>query len=534
MTANRTCGQAAIALLEGYGVDTVFGMPGVHTLELYRGLIGSSIRHVSVRHEQGAGFMADGYARASGKPGVCVLISGPGLTNAATPIAQAFSDSVPMLILSSVAATGDLGKGRGRLHELTSQQAAMAPLTAFSRTIHAAEELSAAYADAFRVFAAERPRPVHIEVPLDVLAGPAPRRLEAAPPETRRAADPDLIAKAAALIAASRRPVILAGGGVVDHGAALTHLAEKTGAVVIPTIAAKGAMPDSHSLSLNATLSFPMVQEFLTTADLVIAIGTELGGEADVWIDRLPITGKLVRIDIDPAALHRDYPAEIAIHADAGLALAALGAAVTGANGRIDHAEVSSLRNRIIGSQPPLQRKHLKLLDALRQVLPPDGIVATDMTQLAYTGSYLFPCARPRCWFHPVGYGTLGYGLPAAIGAKVAMPQRAVVSIVGDAGLLFTVQELASAVELGLPMAILLWNNDALGQIAEGMNERGIPEIGVRLRNPDYLKLGEAFGCHTARPGSIAEFQDSLRSAFATDRPTLIEVREDAAFLAEA
>src|SRR5690242_16015361 len=234
LTLGRTCGEAAIALLERYGVDTVFGMPGVHTLELYRELAGSRIRHISVRHEQGAGFMADGYARASGKPGVCVLISGPGLTNAATPIAEAFSDSVPMLVLSSVAATADLGKGRGRLHELTSQQAAMTPLTAFSRTIHTPDELPSAYADAFGVFAAKRPRPVHIEVPLDVLAGPAPRAMERASPERPVVPDPALIARAAALIGESRRPVILAGGGVVDHGEALTTLAEKISAVVIP------------------------------------------------------------------------------------------------------------------------------------------------------------------------------------------------------------------------------------------------------------------------------------------------------------
>ncbi|MGH6928949.1 MAG: thiamine pyrophosphate-binding protein, partial [Dongiaceae bacterium] len=175
MTANQTCGQAAIALLERYGVDTVFGIPGVHTLELYRGLADSTIRHVAVRHEQGAGFMADGYARASGKPGVCVLITGPGMTNAATPIGQAYSDSVPMLVLSSVNATDDLGKGRGRLHEITSQQAAMAPLTAFSRTVRRVEDLSPAYADAYRIFEAGRPRPVHIELPLDLLAAPGPR-----------------------------------------------------------------------------------------------------------------------------------------------------------------------------------------------------------------------------------------------------------------------------------------------------------------------------------------------------------------------
>jgi 5-guanidino-2-oxopentanoate decarboxylase len=245
---NQNCGQAAITLLEKYGVDTVFGMPGVHTLEFYRGLATSKIRHIAVRHEQGAGFMADGYARASGRPGVCVLISGPGLTNAATPIGQAYSDSIPMLILSSVNATEDLGKGRGRLHEITSQQATIAPLTAFSRTIYRAEDLPAAYADAYRVFEAGRPRPVHIEVPLDVLAGPAPRLSDRLAPARPSAPDPVLVAQACALISRAQRPVIVAGGGIIDHGAALTSLAERIRAPVIPTIAAKGTIPDSHPL----------------------------------------------------------------------------------------------------------------------------------------------------------------------------------------------------------------------------------------------------------------------------------------------
>src|SRR5689334_19347814 len=235
MTANQTCGQAAIALLESHGVDTVFGIPGVHTLELYRGLAESRIRHVAVRHEQGAGFMADGYARASGRPGVCVLITGPGMTNAATPIGQAYSDSIPMLVLSSVNATDDLGKGRGRLHEITSQQAAIAPLTAFSRTVRDAAELPPAMADAYRIFEAGRPRPVHIELPLDVLAGRGPAVGDRAAVVRPEPVDAGAIAPAAALIAAARRPVIVPGGGIINHGAVVAALAERIGAAVIPT-----------------------------------------------------------------------------------------------------------------------------------------------------------------------------------------------------------------------------------------------------------------------------------------------------------
>lgn len=525
------CGQAAIALLERYGVDTVFGIPGVHTLEFYRGLAGSKIRHIAVRHEQGAGFMADGYARASGRPGVCVLITGPGMTNAATPIGQAFSDSIPMLVLSSVNATDDLGKGRGRLHEITSQQAVIAPLTAFSRTIRAAEELPSAMADAYRVFERSRPRPVHIEVPLDVLAGAGPTVADRSAAAEPKAPDPAGVVAAVELIAGARRPVIIAGGGIVDSGDLVVQLAERIGAAVIPTVAAKGAVPDGHALCLGSTLSLKPTQALLSNADLVIAIATELS-ETDSWVDRLPITGKLIRIDIDTANLRRDYRPDVAMHADVTAALRALLAKI-GANtrGETSKSEIAEVRRGNRGSLAPLQRKHALVLDALRSVLPDDGVIATDMTQIAYTGCHYFTSEKPRCWFHPLGYGTLGYALPAAIGARLAAPERATVALAGDAGFLFTVQELATAVELNLPIAILLWNNDALGQIALGMTEIGIPEIGVRQKNPDFIALAKAFGCRTARPNSLAELKVQLAAAFAANGPTLIEVREDAGFL---
>jgi 5-guanidino-2-oxopentanoate decarboxylase len=337
-----------------------------------------------------------------------------------------------MLVLSSVNATDDLGKGRGRLHEITSQQAAMAPLTAFSRTVRRAEDMPAAYADAYRIFEAGRPRPVHIELPLDLLAAPGPRLGERAAIATPPAPAPDLIAKAASLIAGARRPVILAGGGMVDHGGVVKALAEKIGAAVIPTVAAKGAVPDSHPLCLGSTLSLPPTQELLRSADVVIAVGTELA-ETDSWIDRLPITGKLIRIDIDPATLTRDYPPEIAILADGATALTALLAAMpSGSRSQIDRAELARIRDGILPSLPPLQRKHARVLDAVRAALPADGMVASDMTQIAYTGCYYFRSERPRCWFHPLGYGTLGYALPAAIGAKIACPEKPVVALAGE------------------------------------------------------------------------------------------------------
>jgi 5-guanidino-2-oxopentanoate decarboxylase len=499
MAGQRTCGEALVALLEDYGVDTVFGIPGVHTLELYRGLPGSGIRHVLPRHEQGAGFMADGYARASGKPGVCFLITGPGVTNAATPMGQAYSDSVPMLVISSVNATGDLGKGWGRLHEITDQRAVTAPLTAFSATAYAAAEVPELVARAFAVFASARPRPVHIELPLDVLAAPAEGTWKAESPPPRPAAPNADIWGAAALLGKAERPFIIAGGGALEAGAAITEIAERAAAMVATTSAGKGVVPDSHPLSLGATLTSPAVQARLADADVVLAIGTEMA-ETDVWNDRLSLSGQLIRIDIDPAKVDDFYPASLGIVADA----------VAAAEG-ILHA---------LGGEP-----------GLRRALPADAVVANDMTQIAYTGSNAFPAEKPRVWFHPSGFGTLGYALPAAIGAKIAAPSRPVSVLVGDAGLMFTLPELAVAVELELPIPIVLWNNDALGQIRDDMIEKGIPEIAVRGRNPDFLAVAQGFGCKTARPDSLAAIEEAVRAALKASGPTLIEVHQDAGFL---
>ncbi|MDX1433681.1 MAG: 5-guanidino-2-oxopentanoate decarboxylase [Gammaproteobacteria bacterium] len=530
MRSNQTCGRALIALLEAYGVDTVFGMPGVHTLELYQGLAASRIRHILVRHEQGAGFMADGYARASGRPGVCVVITGPGVTNTATPMGEAYSDSVPMLVLSSVNASADLGKGRGRLHEITSQEAVTAPLTAFSATAHDAAEIPELVARAFDVFSSERPRPVHIALPLDVLVEPAEFAIEARMPKSAAAPAADAVARAAELLERAYRPVIVAGGGSIEGAAALERVASRLHAPVVVTTAAKGVLRDDHPLCLGATLSLAPTQALLASADVVLAVGTELA-ETDSWIERLPIAGKLVRIDIDAASTERDYRAEVALVGGAGQAIEALDAAIGKSASSITDAELDGVRRRCVDDMSPLARRHMKLLARLRGALPADAMVFSDMTQIAYTGNVHYPCSVPRSWFHPNGYGTLGYALPAAIGARLAARERAVAVLVGDGGLLFTVQELATAAELALPLVIVLWNNDGLGQIRDGMIERGIPEVGVNPRNPDYQQLARAFGCNALRPDSLDSFSAAIGEALGAPTPSVIEVRQDAAWL---
>ena len=531
MTSKVTCGQAVTSLLEAYGVDTVFGIPGVHTLELYRGLAGTDIRHVQARHEQGAGFMADGYARVSGRPGVCYLITGPGVTNAATPIGQAFSDSMPMLVISSTNTTTDLGMGRGRLHEITDQDAVTAPLTAFSRTALGAAEVPNLIAEAFAVFRNGRPRPVHISLPLDVIHAPADFGDAVRNPAPPPAPPTEVIEVAAECLKGAKRPVVIAGGGTVDCGATVAALAEAVGAAVILTIAAKGVVPDDHPLCVGATLPLEATRDLLGTADVVVAAGTELS-ETDSDVDELPINGTLIRIDIDAASTQRDYVADVALVGDAGRTLAALLQHLKGhkAKGGFAIGELVDLREKL-GKLSPLQRKHARVLDALRRALPEDGVVASDVTQLAYTGNFYFPCSRSRCWFHPTGYCTLGWAMPAAIGAKLAVPERAVSAIAGDGGFLFTATELGTAVEFDLPIPIILWNNDGLGQIRDDMIERGISQIGVNPKNPDYLKLAESFRCHATRPDSVESLEAAIAGAFTADAPTLIEVRQDAPYL---
>ena len=532
MEKELTCGELIVRLLEGYGVDTVFGIPGVHTLELYRGLTTSAIRHILPRHEQGAGFMADGYARISGKPGVCFLITGPGLTNAATAIGQAFSDSVPMLVITSVNERATLGKGLGRLHECDDQKAITAPITAFSATAMSAAEIPGLLAKAFAVFAGSRPRPVHIEIPLDVLDEAVPVALaeDCRSLPARPVAAPDEIEAAAGILSKAERPLIIAGGGALEAATPLKSIAEKTGAALFTTIAGKGIIPDDHPLHGGATLCLPMVWDYVADADVILAIGTELA-ETDFWRDELPITGKIIRVDIDAAKLVDLYPAAVAIQADAARTAAQLDLALPPAEQPASDStaahDLISLRHSLKETYEPLQQTHIKVLEAVRAGLPENSFIATDMTQIAYTGNYAWPVSGTRQWLHPTGYGTLGYALPAAIGGAVAAPGQVAVALAGDGGVLYTLPELASAREhLDSPLILLIWNNHALGQIRDDMVARGIQEIAVTPKAPDFQTLAAGFGVAARRPDSLDQLTGEIAEAAARPGVTVIEITQ--------
>ena len=525
----RTAGQALVRLLANYGVETVFGIPGVHTLELYRGLPGSGIRHVLTRHEQGAGFMADGYARVSGKPGVCFVITGPGVTNAATAIGQAYADSIPMLVISSVNHTASLGKGWGCLHETQDQRAMTAPITAFSAVALRGDDLPELIARAWAVFDSERPRPVHISVPLDVLAAPVSRDWSDEVVRRPGRGQPcrDILDQAAVKLAAAKRPMIIAGGGALHAAEQLQELSTRLAAPLFTSVAGKGLLPADAPLNAGASLCVEPGWQLISQADVVLAVGTEMA-DTDFWRERLPITGQLLRVDIDPRKFNDFYPCAMALHGDARQTLAGLleHLPVLHRDPAQASEAVANLRQAIRSGHAPLQAVHQAILDRIAAVLPDDAFISSDMTQLAYTGNYAFASRAPRSWLHPTGYGTLGYGLPAGIGGMFATEDRPGLVLVGDGGFLYTAQELATAVEeLDRPLVVLLWNNDALGQIRDDMLSLDIEPIGVLPRNPDFAGLGRAFGCTVAQPGSLDELQQELRAGFARNSVTLIELK---------
>ncbi len=519
-------GQALVRMLEAYGVDTVFGIPGTHSLELYRGLASSTIRHVSPRHEQGGGFMADGYARATGRPGVLFVISGPGVTNAATPIGEAFLDSVPMLIISPMN-TPDPGKeNRGRLHEITDQAAVTAPITAFSAVVNNTNDIPLLLARAFSVFASQRPRPVHISIPIPLLRseiGPAWSAVVL--PARPTAALGDLYA-CRDLLATAARPVILAGGGATRAAEKVVSLAEGISAPVITTVAGRGIIPASHRLCLGAQLGAAGAREVLANADVAVLLGTELA-ETDHFSEHLRLPRRQIRVNLNPAALAAPDTA-IALPADVGHVAAGLAEICSPAPvQRQDWATkiCAEVRASVRTGVNAKTKHHLAVLDLVMATVAENTLFVSDMTQLAYTAVNLLPLERPGCWLHPTGFGTLGYALPAAIGAKLSEPDRPVLAIAGDAGFQYTGQEMTLAAELGLAITLILWNNDRLLQIEEDMRDAGFKPLAVKQKNPDFELWARACGWRAERADNLAELKSCLpRGPEQTGTPRLINL----------
>ena len=517
-------GEAIIDLLaREYGVNVVFGIPGVHNIELYRGLHKSGVRAISPRHEQGAGFMADGWSIITDRPGVCVLISGPGVTNALTPIAQAYHDSRPMLVLASTTPTNALGKSFGPLHDLQDQSAVARTVCAFSETVTNPAELPALIERAWHVFTDERPRPVHIAIPMDVLEQDCEQFVRVHAAKKRVGIASAECSRASAILNSSKTPVIIAGGGAKRAGVQLAKLAEALDAPVVLTGNAKGVMSSQHPLCGENTLVFGRVQREIESADVVLVVGSELS-DTDLYNNgrALTFSGNVIRIDIDAEQITRRVTPNILIVGDSAIALDLILGEIRSGVARGGALRAKAWREHSRNKTSP---KFAPWLQEIENGLPSDAIVALDSTQLGYSAHWWLPASAPHSWLAPYGFGTLGCALPMAIGASVAAPHRQVLAVVGDGGWLFTIAEMATAKELNCNIVLILWNNDGYEQIRQSFDDVEATRIGVDVSSHDPSMIARGFGWNAQDAITPAQLATALASAKKLGGPQFIHVR---------
>lgn len=524
----RTGGQALVDALGAHDVTTVFGIPGTHNLPIYAALAESGIEHISPRHEQGGGYAADGYARVSGRPGVCITTTGPAILNAASAAAQAYSDSVPVLFIAPGLPLGHPSNGNGYLHEVKNQFRAMDSVVGHAQRVTSVAEIPLAVAQCFAAMNSGRPRPSYLEIPLDLLDATA--AVDAVTPVTASVAIPEAQALAAAikLIAAAERPLLIAGGGASGASTELRDLAESLGAPVLTSANGKGVLSEDHVLSLGAGLQHPAVAGVVAESDIVIAVGTELAS-SDWWLGPISPDAKIIRIDIDPTSVATNARPTVALVGDAAYALAALAEGCPSpAAGRDGTERAQRWRVKIRQNAQQEGARYVRLCAVLDEVLDESAVLAADSAMACYYGALSnLPLHRPRSFLYPTGLGTLGYGLPAAIGAKVAAPDRQVVAMLGDGGVMFTVAELAAAAEARLPIPIVIVDNGGYGEIRNEMADRNDAVHAVNLGAPDFPALARALGCFGVAAETTEEVGPAVAAALTADRPTLIHVRED-------
>ena len=526
---NIALGVRMTEMLSKRGITHIFGIPGVHNQELYRGMPDSGITHILARHEQGAGFMADGYARATGKPGIAYVITGPGLLNILTPLGQAYSDSVSVLAISSC--LDDHVGVRGQLHQMLDQRAAGATVTAASDEALSARAAYKLIDRAFSAFETDRNRPRHIQVPIKVLeaaADPAPHPKK---PSVARATGHSFAAHID-LIASAKRPLFVLGVGCWFDGCheAIAMMLAKTGAGVFTSYAGRGLIDPNHPALFGSTLAQTGAIAILEDADLIVTLGCELS-ENDMWRDDLGHSAPMIRVDIDVEVLADRHGAEYPVQAKTQDFIAALinGLPEEASPPAYSAAEVTTARAKLQASASAIYPGVQPVADALAQVLPTDVTIFSDMTQFAYASKEIWDLPIGSRWHHPTGFGTLGYALPAAIGGKVGLGDAPVIAIAGDYGFQYTVNELATAVELRQSLPILLWDNGKLGAIEDSMVGAQIGPNAVIAENPDFLALARAYGAYAIQPATLKDLCADVLNALKADRPTVIRMTPDLA-----
>ena len=527
MTGLRSGAHILVESLLEEGVRLVFGIPGVGTLPVYDAFVDHpELRHVEVRHEQGAVFMADGYSRASSEIGVAFTSNGPGALNTITAMATAYNDSVPLLHVVSENPAEVRRKGKGHFHDISDQFGVFRPVSGFTSQVSLSDEIPTAINSAFVALRNRRPRPALVEIANEAFSADSTATALPAAKRLGGPIDQRFLDQATELIGSSSRPLIWAGGGVATPQAseALVAMAERLGAPVITTQKGKGAMSADHPLHVGNWANEEPVRELIASCDVLLAVGTRFsyfptGG----WSLRLP--DRIVQIDIDPAEIGRNYRVEAGVVGDAERVLTGIQSGLD----RLNHSplpwrddEVAKVLARIaevVGT--PIE---IEVLDQIRAVLPAESLVFNDPTTIAFWARSHWRSDRPRTWFVPSGFGTLGFAMPAAIGAKLARPAIPSIAVIGDAGVMFTIQDLMTAVQEQVPVIILVFNDEGYGVERRHQDHLYGRRSGVDIRSPDFVALAEAFGASGIRVDDLSAVGSTVASVLDADGPTLIEV----------
>ncbi len=518
MTGKKTAEYMVEALID-QGVDTVFGIPGAHTYELTDAMAKAKnhVRMIHSRHEQGAGYMAYGYAKSTGKPGVFTVVPGPGVLNAGAAICTGYGANAPMMCLTGNIMSHLIGQGRGQLHELPDQLDTLRGLTKWAERIEHPADAPAVMATGFARMTEGRPRPVAIEVPWDVFGQSAPAAAGTASPRPAPVADEGAVAKAAEMVRAAKRPMIMVGGGAADAGPEVLELARKIGAPVVSHRSGKGIVADDDSHAMNLVAGY----DWWRDTDLLIGIGSRLELQFMRW-QWQPEGLKVLRIDIDPTEMVRLKP-DLGLVTDAALGAGALVAALGdfSADSSAEMAQAKAAAAEKIATVQP----QIGYIDAIRRALPCDGFLVEEVSQMGFTGRFGFPTYHARGYISCGYQDNLGFGYNTALGVKVANPDKAVVSISGDGGFMFGVQELATAMQHGINVVAVVFNNNAYGNVRRDQtNVFDGRLIGSELRNPDFVALGASFGMASERAETPEALEDAISRALAANRPALIEV----------
>jgi acetolactate synthase-1/2/3 large subunit len=527
-----TGGEVAVAALALHDVRVVFGIPGTHNLSVFDALTRYGVRTVATTHEQGAGYAADGYARTSGRPGVAVVTTGPAVYNAATAVAQAYSDSIPLLLVSPgmPRSLPIGGPGSGYLHEAKDQTGAMDRIAARTLRPTTHQQIADAVAEAFTSFASGRQRPQHLEIPLDLLDELGEADLRPASPPQRHTIDASAVADAARRLSVAVRPFVIAGGGARGASSELTSVVDRLASPVVTTINGKGVVAEANPLSLGARLGTASALTAADSADVLLLVGTEVGN-SDLWQRGLSPRGHVIRIDIDPRMADVNVRADAMIEGDAKTVLEALDTALSelDVQGRAVPAWVDQLRSEAIAETDAAGEKWRDWITAIDAARDDDSVVVTDTAMCVYFGAIpSLPMKAPSRFHFPTGFGTLGFTVPASVGAALASPEQQVIGITGDGGLLFTATELAVATAEQLPIAVVVFDNSGYGEIRAEMLERAEKPLAVDAPPRDLVLLARALGAHGVHVASTDDLTAELRAARHRNGPTVVVITEPA------